>query len=672
VPYGSGDNLLNHLYAMNPARVQQLLQQGLAHHQAGRLKEAESVYRQARALTTRSFEIMNLSGMLAYQQSRYGDAVNLLRSAVPLAPRSSLAACRMQLGAALAAAAKHNEAIIQLRTSLQLDATNAETWNSLGFSLRVLGQFAEAITAYEKAIELKPDYFDAIDRLGSVIADTRGLPAGIPYFRRALAINPNYGISWGNLGLSLSDNDEHTAALEAFDRALKLDPSLVKVHVGRAVSLQRTYRIEEAAAEFAAAINQLPSLLDAHTGRLLTLNYVSGKTRQEIFNEHIAFGQAVNHTLRDRKPVTFAKGQNPHRRLRVAFISQDFRKHSVAYFIEPILRHFDRSRFELVLYHDHFQVDAISDRLRGKADLWRNFVGQTHDQVEQVIRADAPDILIDLAGHTGISRLPVFARRVAPVQINYLGYPNTTGLHEMDYRFVDAITDPGPEDEQFHTEKLIRFSPCAWTYEPPASAPEPTMPAPGRITFGSFNNFAKVSTATLDLWRRVLTAVPESRLVLKGLLLNDPALSAMVEQKLKTLAIDRSRIELLGRAADLADHLRLYSSIDVALDTFPYNGTTTTCEALWMGTPVVTLYGDRHAARVSSSLLTAAGHPELIAHSEDEYVRIAAELANDTARRTTLRHSLREDLRRGPLLDHTGQAERFATALQNCWEARSR
>lgn len=657
---------------MNPARVQQLLQQGLAHHQAGRLKEAESFYRQARTITMRSFEIMNLSGMLAYQQGRYGDAVNLLRSAVPLAPRKSLAACRMQLGVALAATAKHNEAIIQLRASLHLDATNAETWSCLGFSLRVLGQFTEAITCYEKAIDLKPDYFDAIDRLGSVIADTRGLPAGIPYFRRALAINPNYGIAWGNLGLSLSDNDEYAAALEAFDRALKLDPTLAKVRVGRAIALQRTYRIEDAADEFAAAINQLPSLLDAHTGRLLTLNYFSGKPRHEIFKEHLAFDQAVNTTSQDRKPATFTKVQSQTRRLRVAFISQDFRKHSVAYFIEPILRHFDRGRFELVLYHDHFQIDTISDRLRGLANLWRNFVGQTHDQVEQMIRADAPDILIDLAGHTGMSRLPVFGRRVAPVQITYLGYPNTTGLRAMDYRFVDAITDPGPEDDQFHTEKLVRFSPCAWAYEPPASAPEPAMPGPGQITFGSFNNFAKVSTTTLDLWRRVLTAVPNSRLVLKGLLLNNPALSVIVEQKLKTLAIDRSRVELLGRAADLADHLRQYSSIDVALDTFPYNGTTTTCEALWMGTPVVTLYGDRHAARVSASLLTAAGHPELIAHSEDEYVRIAAELASNSAKRTALRHSLREDMRHGPLLDHAGQASHFTAALQNCWEALSR
>jgi predicted O-linked N-acetylglucosamine transferase (SPINDLY family) len=355
--------------------------------------------------------------------------------------------------------------------------------------------------------------------------------------------------------------------------------------------------------------------------------------------------------------------------LRVAFLSPDLRNHSVAYFLEPLLRHLDRSKFEIVLYHDHFQVDAMSERLRGYAALWRNFVGQSNLAVEKTIRADTPDILIDLAGHTGFNRLPVLARRVAPVQMSYLGYPNTTGLRTMDYRLVDAITDPSDHDQSFHTEKLIRFAPCAWTYQPPETAPEPAPPSAGPLTFGSFNNFAKVSDPTLRLWGQVLAATPGSRLLLKAHSLDDPELGAIVEAKLAQLGIDRSRIELLGRTPNLQAHLALYQRVDVALDTFPYHGTTTTCEALWMGVPVVTLLGDRHAARVSASLLTAAGHPEWIAHSENEYMSIATALAADTAQRAALRHILREDMRRGPLLDHTGQAARFAAALLACAQA---
>jgi predicted O-linked N-acetylglucosamine transferase (SPINDLY family) len=657
---------------MNQGRVQQFLQQGLAHHQAGRLKEAESFYRQARAVAPKVFDVLSLSGVLAFQQGRFNDAVGFLRGASQLAPRS--ADCRMKLGVALASAGQHAEAVAQLRTSLQIEPANAEGWNSLAFSLRVVGQIPEAIAAYEKAIKQNPDYFDAIDRLGALISDTQGLPAGIPFFRRAVAIKPTYAPALGNLGLALSADSKFAEAIEIFERAIKLDPKLAQARVGRALALQQTYKIEEAAAAFGAVLAEYPAHHEARAGRLLTLNYISGKTREEIFAEHLAFDQAVHSNLRDRPPVTFAKTADANRPLRLAFLSSDLRKHSVAYFIEPILRHLDRTQLEIVLYHDHFQVDAMSDRLRGHAKLWRNFVGQLHDTVEKTIRADAPDILVDLAGHTGLSRLPVFARRLAPVQISYLGYPNTTGLREIDYRFVDAITDPGPEDDRFHTEKLVRFAPCAWAYQPPDSTPEPRRSAENnhQIVFGSFNNFAKVSDVTVELWRRVLAAVPGSLLVLKGHGFEDPSIAAIARLRLRGVVDDPTRIKLVGRIPDIASHLDLYSGIDIALDSFPYHGTTTTCEALWMGVPLVALSGDRHAARVSTSLLTASGHPEWIAHSEDEYVRIAAELANDPARRAALRFSLREDLRRSPLLDHAGQAQRFTAALRNCWEARQR
>jgi protein O-GlcNAc transferase len=312
--------------------------------------------------------------------------------------------------------------------------------------------------------------------------------------------------------------------------------------------------------------------------------------------------------------------------------------------------------------------------LRAHASLWRNFVGLPHGVVEKQIREDAPDVLVDLAGHTGFNRLPVFAQRVAPVQISYLGYPNTTGLAAMDYRFVDAVSDPTGEDQRFHTERLFRFAPTAWAYEPPVSAPE-VSPAPctrgGPIAFGSFNNFAKVSAATVELWARVLEAVPDSRLVLKGHGLHLAEVSPTIARRLEKLAVDPARVQLLGRTPNLASHLSVYAEVDVALDTVPYNGTTTTCEALWMGVPVVTLRGDRHAARVSASLLTAAGHPEWIASSKDEYVHIATTLAKDPARLSALRTTLRNDLRQSALLDHAAQAKRFGDAIFTCCENRT-
>ena len=647
---------------MNQGRAHQFVQQALAHHQAGRLKQAESFYRQARIAAPRSWEVLNLSGLLAYQQNRYPEAIAFLRKASEVDPHSAIG--RLRLGIALAAAGQHAEAIPQLRAAVQGAPVDPEAWNNLAFSLRVLGQTTEAIAAYETAISLKPDYYDAIDRLGALYSDTKGLSEGIPYFRRAVALKPDYAPAWCNLGLGLAFERKFTEPLECFARALALDPKLVPAQVGRGLIYQQSYRLEEAVATYSEALDRQPDHHEARTGKLLTLNYLTGRSRQEVFEEHLAFGRFV--TPPDLSSRVFKRHANA--RLRIAFLSPDLRTHSVAFFIEPILRHLDRTQFEIVLYHDHFQVDALSDRLRGFASLWRNFVGLSNVIVEDTIRADAPDILVELAGHTGNNRLPVLARRVAPVQISYLGYPNTTGLPAMDYRFVDAITDPDEEDQRYYTEKLIRFAPCAWAYQPPESAAEPGTPAPGPVTFGSFNNFAKASDQTLRLWGRVLAAIPESRLLLKAHRLDDPELSEILAQKLKLLGVDRSRIEMLDRTPNVQSHLALYSRVDLALDTFPYHGTTTTCEALWMGVPVVALLGDRHAARVSASLLTAAGHPEWIAHSEDEYVRLATDLANDPAKRSVLRQTLREDLRRSPLLDHSGQTSSFSNAVRDCWE----
>ncbi|MBK9991767.1 MAG: tetratricopeptide repeat protein [Verrucomicrobia bacterium] len=523
---------------MNPAKLQRLLQDALAHHNAGRFAEAETLYKQAHTAAPKLFDPLHLSGVLAYQQGRYTDAADRLTRALKIDPRSAL--CEMRLGLALAALNRHSEAEARYRSSLKRDGKMPEAWNNLAVTLRALSRNDEALVAYKRAVELKPDYYDALDRLGALVADTQGLSAGIPYFRRAVGLKPDYAPAWCNLGLALTFDRKYTEALDCFTHALTIDPKLAHAQVGRGLVLQQTYRLQEAIASYGEALDRQPDHHEARSARLLTLNYLPAQNRQEIFDEHLTFGRLVNPQATPQQ--IFITNTSP--RLRVAFLSPDLRNHSIAYFIEPLLRHLDQTQFEIILYHDHFQVDAMSERLRSYATLWRNFVGQTNAAVEKTIRSDAPDILIDLAGHTGFNRLPLLARQVAPVQISYLGYPNTTGLREMHYRFVDALTDPGPDDDKFYTEKLVRFSPCAWAYAPPANAPEPAMPTPDLITFGSFNNFAKVSSATLSLWQRVLAAVPDSRLLLKAHSLNDPALSVIVEQNLKSLGIDRSRIEV--------------------------------------------------------------------------------------------------------------------------------
>jgi len=616
---------------VQPVKLQRLLHETATHLQAGRLEAAARLCAQARTQAPRDAGVLGLSGLVALQQEKFADAATWLGSAARLQPRSS--AVHLRLGFALAKLGRHEDAEPALRAALALAPGDAEVWDTLGYVLKARGQLDEAIRAHRCAVELKP----------------------------------GRAHSWYNLGHALLFAGRATEALACHERALAAEPAFAKAHYGRALALQQSHRLPEAVAAFAEALRAEPGNHAARSYRLLALNYLDGCPREGLFAEHANFGAAVGAPAAE--PV-LSHAPKPGRRLRVAFLSPDLREHSVAYFLEPLLAHLDPGRFETVLYHDHFITDATSERLRAHATLWRNFVGQPAAAVEAVIRADAPDVLVDLAGHTGLNRLPLFARRLAPVQISYLGYPNTTGLRAMDYRLVDAVTDPVVDGDSGHTEKLVRFAPTAWAYQPPAAAPEPASrpaAAGAPVTFGCFNNFAKVTDTTLAAWGRLLATVPGSRLRLKATGLGEPAIATDVRARLQRAGLVPDRVDLIERTETVAEHLALYHGVDVALDTFPYHGTTTTCEALWMGVPVVTLAGDRHAARVGASLLRAVGHPEWIAATWDDYLHIAADLARDPARLAAASRDLRADLRASPLLDHAAQGSRFAAALRACW-----
>ncbi len=582
---------------MTPARIQALVQQGLAHHREGRLAPAAALYAQARAQAPKQFDAWHLGGTVALQAGRPAEAVPLLERACQLQPADAV--CRMRLAVA---------------------------W--LG-----VGRDAEARTVLEALVKAHPNLVAAWDNLGYARKRGDDLAGGIAAHRQAVALDPRYASGWHNLGLALAMQGEPAEALACQERVLALDPGHAR----------------------------------AASARLLMLQYSDTVSLAERFEAHRAYGERVR--PRTAKAPVPSEPEPGRTRLRVGFVSPDFRQHSVAHFIEPLLQHLDPATFETVLYHDHATEDRVTTRLRGYAAHWRPIAGLHDDAVEKIIRADAPDILIDLSAHTGRTRLPLFARRLAPVQITYLGYPDTTGLAEMDVRLTDAEADPVGEADRWHTERLVRFSSCAWSYLPPEDAPEVASPpavAEAPFTFGSFNHLAKINATTLRLWSGVLAAVPGSRLLLKSMGLDIPATRATLLARLRAAGIAEERVELLGPTRGVAAHLAMYAKVDVTLDPFPYHGTTTTCEALWMGRPVVTLAGDRHASRVGASLLTAVGHPEWIAETEADYVRIAAQLAADRARLAAQCHGLRDTLRGSVLMDHVGQAARFGEALLAC------
>jgi predicted O-linked N-acetylglucosamine transferase (SPINDLY family) len=370
------------------------------------------------------------------------------------------------------------------------------------------------------------------------------------------------------------------------------------------------------------------------------------------------------------KPDTYINDRTDGRRLKVGYVSPDFRQHSVAYFLEPLLRSHDRKVIEVFCYAEVGWPDTVTERFKQLADHWVTTVGMSDDATAERIRRDGIDILVDLAGHTSKNRLPVFARKPAPVQVTWLGYPNTTGLTAIDYRFVDAVTDPEGETEALASETLVRLPGGFLCYGGPDDAPAPG-PVPslttGTVTFGSFNNPAKLSAATLDAWADVLARLPQARLLLKGKPFADPATRALYLDRLAKRGVAVERIELVAWLPE-EGHLALYNRIDIALDPFPYNGTTTTCEALWMGVPVITLRGDRHASRVGASLLTQTRLTDLIADSVEAYVETAVALAGDPARLSELRQSLRPRMAASPLCDAPAFADKIEHAYRTIWQ----
>jgi predicted O-linked N-acetylglucosamine transferase (SPINDLY family) len=355
------------------------------------------------------------------------------------------------------------------------------------------------------------------------------------------------------------------------------------------------------------------------------------------------------------------------RRLRIGYVSSDFRQHSVGYFIEPVLAHHNHDRFEIFCYSNDIKEDEVTGRLQSYADHWRRLIGLSDEQAANQIRADRIDILIDLSGHTRGNRLLVFARKPVPVQVTWLGYPTTTGLSTMDYRLTDGFADPVGMTEHFHSEQLVRLPECFSCYQPPEAPEVSGLPAREKdyVTFGSFNNLAKINREVMAVWARILQAVPGSHLTLKNTGLGAGTVQQRVRETFMGLGVAPERLALLGNDPSSRAHLERYWNIDIGLDPFPYNGATTTCDALWMGVPLVALAGKTHAGRVGVSQLSNLELTELIGNTTEEYVAIATRLARDLERLSQLRAGLRARLAASPLTE----APRFTKNLEQAYLA---
>ncbi len=554
-----------------------------------------------------------------------------------------------------------------LRRAIQKNAKDPYANHLLGLVLFQAGKREQAEYFIRAAVRADPARPEFRSGLGNMLAMTNRHAEAIEAFREALKIDPAHTAAHVGLALSLTRSADLDGAIAAGREACRLQPGLFQPWVNLSSTLVQAGRADEAIDTLRDAAGRFPASVPVHTALLTALNYVPGVSADEIA-DHCRKAGALMGT--DRKPA-FANTREPDRRLRVAIVSGDLRTHSVAFFAEPILEARDRAAMEILCYSTARGGDATTERLKALSDGWVEAAELNDDALLKRFESDRIDIIVELSGHTNGNRLAALARRGAPVQATYLGYPNTTGVPAIDYRIVDALTDP-PGAERLATEKLVRLPGCFLCYRP-FTSPAPPEPGPppsasaGHVTFGSFNSMPKIGQPTIDLWTAILKDVPGSRLLLKNKSLADPNARRRLVGQFAGRGIDESRLELFPPAPTQSEHLAVYERMDIGLDTFPYHGTTTTCEALWMGVPVVTLEGDAHASRVGVSLLTNTGLTDLIARSPEEYRRLAAGLAGDPARLADLRRTLRARVGSSTLCDAPGFAKKFQAALRGMW-----
>lgn len=556
----------------------------------------------------------------------------------------------------------------------------------------------EAISILQRAAATRPNDTDVAWALGQLLAQAGRHAQAEFQFRRVLRRSPDLAAAHSALGEVLHALDRNEEALIAIEAALAINPDCGPTMALRASTLltmrrhAEVLKILETAdargtseeltairAQLAGEIGECDRWLADRVAKLNgdsppnNLGFYacacSRLTAKQVFDMHAAIGRRVESWARPALPP-LTNTPSPDRLLRVGFISPDIREHSIAYFLEPLLSHLDRDRLEAHLYLNASKPDTISSRLGGLARSLKLIPGLSEVALAERMRSDGIDVLVDLAGHTRGSAVLMFRSRLAPVQINYLGYPHSTGLSGFDARLVDSITDP-PGSEQLATEPLVRLDPCFLCYKPPGDSPPPRPPRPAAtrepITFGSFNSIWKLSDTAFKLICGVLAAVPRSRLLLKARAFDDPWVVARIRARFAEHNIDPQRIDPIAQTRTTAEHLALYNRVDIALDPTPYNGTTTTCEALHMGVPVVALKGDRHSARVSATLLAAIGRPEFVAQSLEQYVQIAAGLATDPNRLANLHGTLRQSLSGSALCDAAAFAQRFERAVRTLW-----
>jgi predicted O-linked N-acetylglucosamine transferase (SPINDLY family) len=663
----------------------------------GKADEAISAYRSALRYQPNYVEaIGNLAAALIDLEC-FAEAIEELQHAVRLRPVA--ADLHFNLGNARKGVFDWEGAAACYEHALELRPDFDEARCNLANVAIVRGDSAAAEAAYREVLGRKPNHFEALLGFGTLLQGQGKMDEALEYFDRALTTNANSAIAHFNRGCVLASRYMRNESVAEFQEALRLQPNYPEAYArlaviyneagqpdtalefcrdgfelgstsgtlfgNMAIALHAQGRAEEAIECYRKALALRPNNPVEHSNLLYALNFMSGYDPKKLFAEHVEWGQRHAEAL-TRGAAPHENDPSPDRRLRIGYVSPHFHEHAVNFFVEPILAAHDHEQFEVFCYSSVFQPDATTERLKRVADHWREVTWKSDAEIARMVREDRIDILVDLSGHMGRTRLLVFARKPAPVQVTYIGYQNTTGMSAIAYRLTDERADPPGVTDALYTEKLVRLSRAFFCYQPfetPDLTPLPALER-GYVTFGSFNNYAKVMPEVVDTWLTILSRVPESHLMVLAYS------GGYLEKHLKELAagrgIDPVRVELFDKRWR-QDYLKLVQQADIALDAFPFNGHTTTCDAIWMGVPVVMLEGNVYSSRFGGSVLANVGLEDLIARSVEEYVERAVELAGDLERLSTLRGELRTRMAASPLADYQGFTRNLEREYRRMW-----
>ncbi|MCK4783493.1 MAG: tetratricopeptide repeat protein [Desulfobacteraceae bacterium] len=618
-------------------------------YNSGRILAAEKASSDELRSNPNNPTALYICGQLSKRRGQLANASDFFARAVTVQPR--FARAHFELGRTYYDLRIFGEAANSFRKTLTLGAKTPDVYNDLGNTFRELGETDKAIEHYKKALLVNHKYSKALDNLSLIFQLLGKYEEVATYCKRSIEMDNLNPVSHNSLAVALINIGNLQEAENVCVKALELNEDFAPHYTNLGSIYHKMGAETEAVSNFRKSLALQPAY-DTHSILLFILNYLPNISQAEIYSESLRWDELyASPPLLDERSDD--KNQGEGRRLKIGYLSPDFCDHPVSYFIEPVLRSHDREKVMVYCFANVENPDTVTQRLRSAVDIWYDIRGMEDTKVIELIKKSGIDILVDLAGHSQDNRLLVFTQRPAPVQLTWLGYPNTTGIKSIDYRLTDAIADPPGEADSLHNEELIRLPNGFLCYQPdpitPATRPSPCL-RNGYITFGSFNNMSKVSTEVVLLWAKILNSVVDSRLFLKCSTFEN---FERIERYMKMFeaAGIADRVEILGRLPRKDDHLNLYRKIDIGLDPFPYNGTTTTFEALWMGVPVVTLRGQRHSGRVGASIMFHTDLEELVAESQEEYRTLAISLAHDVDKLAKLSNSLREKLKQSSLMD---------------------